>query len=106
MVSFVSGAPLRPVKSDVDEHLSHWYKDNSRIYVAGDHACWKDPELTRKVNKRRFGTVVRSEHAGLAIMMREHRKEVAQWIFSRCTPPGPDEDEDNNGDTTEDDKMT
>lgn len=106
MVSFVSGAPLRPVKSDVDEYLSHWYKDNSRVYVANDHACWNSEELTRKVNKRRFGTVIRSKYTGLATMMREHRREVTEWILSRSTTLGMDEDEDGRGDTTEDDKMT
>ena len=100
VISFVSGAPLRPVKSDVDEYLSHWYKDNSRVYVAADHACWQDGDLTRKVNKRRFGTVIRSPHVGLATMMKEHAKDVKEWIVARSSGV------DLHGDTTEDDKMT
>ncbi|KAM7194099.1 histone deacetylase clr3 [Rhypophila sp. PSN 637] len=104
VVSFVSNAPLRPVKSDVDEYLSHWYKDNSRVYVSNDHACWNNAELTRKVNKRRFGTVVRSKYTGLANMMQEHRKEVTTWILARSSSLIGVEDA--QGETTEDDKMT
>ena len=95
IVNFVNGN-LRPVKSDVDEDLSSWYKQNSQVYVAHDHACWADPDLTRKVMKRRFGAVKRSEVDGLAKMMQQHFLEVKEWITSR-THEG--------GDTTEDDKT-
>lgn len=87
---------LRPVKSDVDNELSSWYKENSRVYVAGDHACWSDPDLTRKVHKRRFGTVVRSKMVGLNHMMQAHAEEAHEWILKRVTN-NPD------GDTTEED---
>ena len=100
VISFVSGAPLRPVKSDVDEHLSHWYKDNSRVYVAADHACWQDADYARKVSKRRFGTVIKSTHVGLATMMKEHSKDVKEWILARSSGEGE------HGDTTEDDRMS
>lgn len=82
VVNFVTGN-LRPVKSDIDTELSSWYKENSRVYVAGDHACWSDHELTRKVHKRRFGTVVRSEMLGLNKMMQEHALEAQDWILRR-----------------------
>lgn len=96
MVNFVTGN-LRPVKSDIDTDLSSWYKENSRVYVAGDHACWSDHDLTRKVNKRRFGTVVRSPMFGLNKMMQGHATEAQEWIMTRSS--------DNiDGDTTEDDK--
>ncbi|KAM4066934.1 arb2 domain-containing protein [Hirsutella rhossiliensis] len=98
VVNFVTGN-LRPVKSDVDNELSSWYKENSRVYVAGDHACWSDHELTRKVNKRRFGTVVRSEMLGLNKMMQEHAEEAQDWMMRRVGAAGP-------GDTTEDDKPS
>ena len=88
---------LRPVKSDVDQELSSWYKDNSRVFVAGDHACWNDPELTRKVSKKRFGAVVHSPHHGLNRMMRGHAGEVYDWILDRVV--------DGHGDTTEEDKV-
>ena len=88
---------LRPVKSDIDTDLSSWYKDNSLVYVAGNHACWSDPDLTRKVHKRRFGTVVRSEMQGLNKMMAEHEDEVGQWILDRVS-------ESVHGDTTEEEK--
>lgn len=82
IVNFATGN-LRPVKSDVDAELSLWYKDNSRIYVAGDHACWTSQELARKVQKRRFGTVVRSPMLGLNQMMQEHADEAQDWIMAR-----------------------
>ncbi|KOS18449.1 Histone deacetylase clr3 [Escovopsis weberi] len=97
IVNFVTGN-LRPVKSDIDNGLSSWYKDNSRVYVASDHACWSDPDLTRKVHKRRFGTVVRSSKCGLNNMMQEHAGEAQQWILDRVTTSR------GAGDTTEEDR--
>ncbi|KAH9434458.1 hypothetical protein MCOR02_006462 [Pyricularia oryzae] len=96
VVSFVTGN-LRPVKSDVDPDLSTWYRDNSRIYVGSDHACWLDNDLTRKVNKRRFGAVKRSPVTGLARMMREHAQDAQAWIRGRVRTP------EDGGDTTEED---
>lgn len=98
IVNFVTGN-LRPVKSDIDTDLSSWYKENSRVYVAGDHACWSDHDLTRKVNKRRFGTVVRSPMLGLNKMMQAHADEAQQWIQERVL-------ESSDGDTTEDEKNS
>ncbi|KAK5988684.1 Histone deacetylase clr3 [Cladobotryum mycophilum] len=97
IVNFVTGN-LRPVKSDIDNDLSSWYRDNSRVYVASDHACWSDPDLTRKVHKKRFGTVVRSKRFGLNNMMQEHAEEACQWILDRVTA-------NSKGETTEDDKA-
>ncbi|KAL3963760.1 hypothetical protein ACCO45_000764 [Purpureocillium lilacinum] len=94
IVNFATGN-LRPVKSDIDADLSSWYKENSRVYVAGDHACWTDHDLTKKVHKRRFGTVVRSRMVGLNKMMQEHAEEAQDWIMSRVTPFS-------GGETTED----
>ncbi len=94
VVNFVTGN-LRPVKSDVDERLSAWYKENSRVYVAADHACWSSPDLSRMVYKRRFGTVVRSPSHGLNKMMQFHAEEAQEWILER-TGSG-----DEGGDTTE-----
>ena len=71
---------LRPVKSDVDHELSGWYKDHSRVFVTHTHACWSDMELSRKVAKRRFGTVIRSDEKDLAGMMHAHADEVHQFI--------------------------
>jgi len=95
-VNFVTGN-LRPVKSDVDADLSSWYKEHSRVYVAGDHACWTDYDLTRKVQKRRFGTVVRSEMIGLNKMMQAHAEEAQEWMLERIA--------DTQGDTTEEEKT-
>ncbi|KAL6889930.1 hypothetical protein HDV57DRAFT_488088 [Trichoderma longibrachiatum] len=96
IVNFVT-ENLRPVKSDVDHDLSSWYKDNSRVYVAADHACWADAELTKKVKKRRFGTVVRSSVVGLNQMMHEHAAEAREWIMQRVAshPDGDTTEEDN-----------
>lgn len=99
VINFVNDNPLRPIKSDVDQSLSHWYKEHSRVYVAKDHACWADPDLTRKVNKKRFGTVKRSSRNGLARMMKEHSAEAQQWILSRVS------EKQKGGDTTEDEKT-
>jgi histone deacetylase 6 len=95
VVNFVNGS-LRPVKSDVDQELSSWYKDNSQVYVANDHACWSDPDLTRKVMKRRFGNVIRSQVNGLTPMMAEHFADVQQFILDRVAEGA------HGGDTTED----
>lgn len=96
VVNFVDGN-LRPVKSDVDHDLSSWYKENSQVFVANDHACWADPDLTRKVMKRRFGTVKRSSVSGLTRMMKEHATDAQQWIMARVA--------ENTSDATEDEKM-
>ncbi|KAH6656822.1 histone deacetylase [Truncatella angustata] len=95
VVNFVTGN-LRPVKSATDETLSMWYKRNSLVYVARDHACWADPELTKKVNKRRFGDVKRSDQVGLNRMMQQHAGEVQEFIVERLT---------RSGYTTEDEKT-
>ena len=95
-MNFVTGN-LRPVKSDVDQELSAWYRENSRVFVSNDHACWTDPDLTRKVSKRRFGAVIRSPVSGLGRIMRHHADDVQQWILGRSA--------EEHGDTTEEDKT-
>ncbi|KAK0634707.1 hypothetical protein B0T17DRAFT_586442 [Bombardia bombarda] len=102
VVNFVNGN-LRPVKSDVDQDLSGWYKENSRVYVANDHACWADADYTRKVHKRRFGTVIRSDVNGLTRMMREHFGDVQQWVMGRLS--SEEDEEEGHGDTTEEEKF-
>jgi histone deacetylase 6 len=64
--------------------------------VAANHACWDSKELVKKVNKRRFGTVVRSDVSGLAQMMQNHSDEARKYILANVT--------ESQGDTTEDDK--
>jgi histone deacetylase 6 len=91
VVNFVNGS-LRPVKSDVDSDLSAWYKEHSQVYVANDHACWSDADLTRKVMKRRFGNVIRSQANGLSAMMAEHFGEVQQFILERVGEDEGDEE--------------
>lgn len=96
MVNYVTGN-LRPIKSDIDANLSQWYRENSRVYVASDHACWSSPELTRKVHKRRFGSVIKSTELGLNKMMQAHANETKAWILGRVP--------EDSGETTEDDKA-
>ncbi|KAL2174318.1 histone deacetylase A-like protein [Thermothelomyces heterothallicus CBS 202.75] len=101
VVNFVNGS-LRPVKSDVDSDLSSWYKEHSQVYVANDHACWSDPDLTRKVMKRRFGNVIRAQVNGLAPMMAEYFADVQQFIMERVTSDEGGKDE---GEETEEEES-
>lgn len=118
VVNFVTGS-LRPIRSDVDESLSAWYKANSRVYVADDHACWHDPKSESKLRKKRFGAVLRSPEVTLGAMMARHQDEVCEFVASRCAVDDEDEDDEgggggdgrrvgNNGgrgDSTEDENM-
>jgi len=88
VVCFVTGH-LRPVKSASDEGLAVWYKRCSRIYVSPAHACWNDEEARRKVARKRFGNVIRSEVEGLGEMLDKYRQEVGEW-FGKWTD-GADE---------------
>lgn len=98
VVNFVTGS-LRPIRSDTDERLSAWYKENSRVYVSKDHSCWTDPKLQGKVRKKRFGTVLHSPVSSLNGMMKGHAKEVQDWIAARSFElPRPA----TGGDSTED----
>ncbi len=97
VINFVDGS-LRPVKSETDPDLSHWYKEHSRVFVAADHACWADPELTKRVHRRRFGTVVHSPVSGLASMMQRHIEEVQGFMQTNL--------QRDQGETTEDDKPS
>ncbi|KAI0106978.1 histone deacetylase [Nemania sp. FL0031] len=96
VVNFVTGN-LRPVKSETDPDLSTWYKNNSLVFVAADHACWSDEELSKKVLKKRFGRVQKSGETGLHRMMEAHAAEVQTWISGRLS-------RDDTGHTTEDDR--
>lgn len=81
----------------MDESLSTWYRANSRVYVASDHACWADPKLEAKVKRKRFGTVLRSPEVGLAAMMRRHAAEVQEFIAGRCVLGGDSTEEETAG---------
>ncbi|KAI0556275.1 histone deacetylase [Xylaria curta] len=96
VVNFVTGN-LRPVKSETDPDLSTWYKHNSLVFVAADHACWSDEDLAKKVHKRRFGGVKKSSETGLNRMMEAHASEVQTWIKDRLRI-------NQSGHTTEDER--
>jgi histone deacetylase 6 len=70
VLSFVSGGTLKAVKSETEPQLSNWYKRNSRIYVAPDHACWLDEDSAKRVRKARFGAVTQSIVSGLGDMLK------------------------------------
>lgn len=71
---------LRPVRSETDASLAHWYKEHSRVFVPASHLCWNDAGSERKVRKSRFGTVVKSEEEGLNRMLKKHRGEVIELL--------------------------
>ncbi|KAI0859358.1 histone deacetylase [Xylaria cubensis] len=96
VVNFVTGN-LRPVKSETDPDLSTWYKNNSLVFVAADHACWSDEDLAKKVHKRRFGGVKKSSESGLNRMMEAHAGEVQRWVKDRLRA-------NQSGHTTEDER--
>lgn len=88
--------------------MSTWYKNNSQVFVAGDHACWSDADLTKKVRKKRFGDVVQSMEHGLNNMMRAHAADAQGWIMRRAgesshgdTTEEEEEEDDENGDVQE-----
>ncbi|EPE07668.1 histone deacetylase [Ophiostoma piceae UAMH 11346] len=99
VINFVNGS-LRAVKSDADPDLTQWYKNNSRVYVGSDHACWQTNEFIRKINKRRFGDVTRSPYVGLARMLKEHAADAQQWILDRIPDDDDDEEVDSAGNDT------
>lgn len=66
------------------------------MYVGNDHICWIQPELRRRVEKKRFGNVHHSRANGLAQMMQLHASEVREWILQNIRQ---------TGDTTEDEAM-
>ncbi|QSZ32676.1 hypothetical protein DSL72_002255 [Monilinia vaccinii-corymbosi] len=79
VIAFITGS-LRPIKSETDSSLSSWYKSNSEIYVAGNHACWSDEENIRRIRKQRFGKVERSEETTLVKMLCRHAPSAKQWM--------------------------
>ncbi|KAI1499437.1 histone deacetylase [Biscogniauxia marginata] len=105
VVNFVTGN-LRPVKSETDQELSSWYKHNSLVYVATDHACWSDADLAKKVLKKRFGGVKRSSQVGLNRMMEAHAGDVQDFIRTRLSSSTEEEEgaEGGSGNTTEDER--
>ncbi|KAI1815049.1 histone deacetylase [Poronia punctata] len=96
VVNFVTGN-LRPVKSETDPDLSTWYKRNSLVFVAANHACWSDEALAKKVLKRRFGGVMKSTQTSLYQMMEAHADEVHQWIVGRLMPDRSDNTTEEEG---------
>lgn len=85
------------MRSDVDESLSNWYKNNSRVFVAHNHACWLDPVTEKKVRKKRFGAVTRSPKTSLVGMMHHHTDEVQEFILFKVSKAGGGETTESEG---------
>lgn len=118
IISFVAGN-LRPVKSETDQYLSNWYKSNSQIYVSPDHACWSDEESARKVQRSRFGKVVKADievgrgENGVGKMLKRYEEEAGEWVLAKLQQwealnlgQDPDETEDEDEDVKMDGKGT
>lgn len=118
ILSFVAGN-LRPVKSETDQYLSNWYKANSQIYVSPDHACWSDEESARKVQRSRFGKVVKADievgrgENGVGKMLKRYEEEAGEWVLAKVQQwetrnlgHDPDETEDEDEDVKMEGKGT
>ncbi|KAL8946932.1 MAG: hypothetical protein Q9222_006735 [Ikaeria aurantiellina] len=76
LISFIDSPPPLPAVSDHNSYyLSKWYKQNSLIYVTGNHHVWGLQGETKKPSKR-FGNLRRSEVVtGVMDMLEVHREE-------------------------------
>ncbi|KAI1006064.1 Histone deacetylase [Podosphaera aphanis] len=107
VVCFVDGN-LKPVKSETDPGLSAWYRNNSRIYVSDTFNVWSHEDVVRKVQKMRFGNVVRADNCrSVGSMLKLYRSTTTEYIAQQIssweelhTPALIDPDE------TEDEDMT
>ncbi|SZF03334.1 unnamed protein product [Blumeria hordei] len=59
VLCFVSGS-LRPVSSETDPGLSTWYRSHSRLYVGETHTVWNHEDIVRRIQKMRFGSVIKA----------------------------------------------
>ncbi|KAL8729226.1 MAG: hypothetical protein Q9166_004847 [cf. Caloplaca sp. 2 TL-2023] len=80
--------PLPSVSDQNTYYLSKWFKQNSLVFVSGDHPAFH-PEnsggggATKKPSKR-FGQVRRSEvFGGVNDMLEQHREEVVEFVGGR-----------------------
>ncbi|KAL8773912.1 MAG: hypothetical protein Q9209_001342 [Squamulea sp. 1 TL-2023] len=78
-----SSNPLPSVSDQNTYYLSKWFKQNSLVFVSGDHAQWAGDGANKKPSKR-FGGVRRSEvEGGVNDMLEKHREEVVEFVGAR-----------------------
>jgi histone deacetylase 6 len=51
------------------------------VYVAADHACWRDEDYAQRVRKNKFGKVKKSDVIGLNRMLAYHGQEARDWVL-------------------------
>ncbi|RKF77633.1 Histone deacetylase clr3 [Golovinomyces cichoracearum] len=106
VLCFASGN-LKPVKSEIDDGLAAWYRNNSRIYVSETHPIWNQDDSIRMIHKMRFGNVLRAKGCTtISSMLGLYLKEATEFVAYKIAvwedlaiPSLSDPDE------TEDDEM-
>ncbi|KAJ5222144.1 Histone deacetylase clr3 [Penicillium citrinum] len=102
IVSFVAENPVRSIASPTQTWLSHWYRENSLVFVSPLHGVWGNSD--RKPSKR-YGTLRKTDSTHLSEMLSDHKEEVFQWISERTRHPDDDETEDEEEDEAGQDEQ-
>ncbi|KAL8844126.1 MAG: hypothetical protein Q9176_001532 [Flavoplaca citrina] len=84
IILFLDASNLLPSVSDHNTYyLSKWFKQNSLVFVSGDHPIWIDNGGLKKPGKR-FGAVKKSEvEGGVNDMLERHRGETVEFVEAR-----------------------
>ncbi|KAL8892157.1 MAG: hypothetical protein Q9215_000914 [Flavoplaca cf. flavocitrina] len=84
IILFLDSSNLLPSVSDHNTYyLSKWFKQNSLVFVSGDHPIWIDNGGLKKPGKR-FGAVKKSEvEGGVNDMLERHRGETVEFVEAR-----------------------
>ncbi|KAL8897813.1 MAG: hypothetical protein Q9192_002402 [Flavoplaca navasiana] len=84
IILFLDSSNLLPSVSDQNTYyLSKWFKQNSLVFVSGDHPIWIDNGGLKKPGKR-FGAVKKSEvEGGVNDMLERHREETVEFVEAR-----------------------
>lgn len=53
-------------------------KQNSRVFVSSEHACWDRPKLHKK-----FGTLIKSSESGLHDVLMVSKQPATSWLKDR-----------------------
>ncbi|KIW43996.1 uncharacterized protein PV06_05040 [Exophiala oligosperma] len=103
IVGFISTNPIRPIANPSSHWVSHWYRDNSLVYVSQVHSLWKKD----KPPSRKYGRLVRSDASVLNVMMKMHEDDVTEWIKEKVRAAADSDEESivtesESGDTIDD----
>ncbi|KAI4267445.1 MAG: hypothetical protein LQ337_008344 [Flavoplaca oasis] len=84
IILFLDSSNVLPSVSDQNTYyLSKWFKQNSLVFVSGDHPIWIDNGGLKKPGKR-FGAVKKSEiEGGVNDMLERHREETVEFVEAR-----------------------